>query len=221
MKNFFKKYLWLFEFIGVAIILAVGFFAFFKKEVFLYIAGFALIIMGLLRVIPLVKTTKDNVLKIIYSAEIFLNVLAGILLILEGGKGDDYKPDLMRYLVGGVLYLRGAIYYYATVLRKEATDYLEFFVHLALLTLGVIIFVTKFFTVDNLAWVVLILAILAALFIGYSGYRNYRNYRYERLATEETKKIKHAPAEEGYVDPEPLKDDVIIPEEEEREELNV
>ena len=34
MKNFFKKYLWLFEFIGVAIILAVGFFAFFKKEVF-------------------------------------------------------------------------------------------------------------------------------------------------------------------------------------------
>ena len=59
------------------------------------------------------------------------------------GKGDDYKPDLMRYLVGGVL-IRGAIYYYATVLRKEATDYLEFFVHLALLTLGVIIFVTKF-----------------------------------------------------------------------------
>ena len=218
MKNFLKN-TYGFEFIGVAIILAVGFFAFFKKEVFLYIAGFALIIMGLLRVIPLVKTTKDNVLKIIYSAEIFLNVLAGILLILEGGKGDDYKPDLMRYLVGGVLYLRGAIYYYATVLRKEATDYLEFFVHLALLTLGVIIFVTKFFTVDNLAWVVLILAILAALFIGYSGYRNYRNYRYG-LATE-AKKIKHAPAEEGYVDPEPLKDDVIIPEEEEREELNV
>lgn len=221
MKNFFKKYLWLFEFIGVAIILAVGIFAFVKQEVFLYIAGFSLIVLGLMRVVPLVKTTKDNLLKIIYTVEIVFNVIAGILLVVEGGK-DDYSENLMRYLLGAVFYLRGAIYFYAAVLRKESTDYLQFFTHLILLTLGVVVFVTKFFTVTNLAWVVLVLAILSAFFIGYSGYRNYRNFRYERLAREETKKIiKEEKPEKVYEDPKPVKDDVIIPEEEEREELNV
>ena len=223
MKAFIKKYQWLFEFIGVAIILAVGIFAFVKQEVFLYIAGFALIIMGLLRIIPLLKTTKDMVLKIIYAVEILLNVVTGVLLVLEGGK-DDYSENLMRYLVGAVLYLRGAIYFFATVIRKEATDHLQFIVHLAFITLGVVILATDYFTVKNLAFVVLILAIIAAFFIGYSGFRNYKNYRYERLAREETKKIIQKPAEkeeEGYVDPAPVKEDIIIPEEEEKEELNV
>ncbi|MDD4000099.1 MAG: hypothetical protein PHX62_04300 [Bacilli bacterium] len=222
MKSFFKKYLWLFEFIGVAIILAVGVFAFVKQEVFLYITGFALIIFGLLRVIPLIKTTKDLVLKIVYTVEIVFNIVAGVLLIVEGGKGDEYNENLMRYLVGAVFYVRGAIYFYSTVIRKEATDYLKFFVHLLLITLGVIIFVTSFFTVKNMAWVVLVLAILSAIFIGFSGYKNYKNYRYEGLAREETKKIvEEKEEEEGYVDPLPSKDDVIIPEEEKQEEINL
>lgn len=220
MKNIFKKYLWLFEFIGVAIILAVGIFAFVKQEVFLYIAGFALIVMGFLRVIPLVKTTKDLVLKIIFTVEIVFNIVAGILLVLEGGK-ENYNEDLMRYLVGAVFYLRGAIYFYGSVLRKEETDYIEFFTHLILITLGIVVITTSFFTVKNLAWVVLIMAIFSALFIGYSGYRNYKNYRYERLTREETKRIsKPKKVEEKIEDPKPVKSE-IIPEKEERDELNV
>jgi signal transduction histidine kinase len=221
MKNFFKKYLWLFEFFGVAIILAVGIFAFVKEEVFLYIAGFALIVFGLFRIYPLVKTTKDQVLKIIFTIEIAFNIIAGIFLVLEGGK-ENYNQNLMRYLVGSVLYIRGAIYFFATVIRKEATDYAQFITHLIFITLGLIIMATKFFTIDNLAWVVLIIAIISALFIGASGYRNYKNFRYEGLAREETKKIKKPKVEKNVIeDPKPAKDNVIIPEEEKREELNL
>jgi len=221
MKQFFKKYLWLFEFLGVAIILAVGIFAFVKQEIFLYIAGLALIIFGLLRVIPLVKTTKDKLLKIIYSVEIAFNVIAGVLLIVEAGK-DDYSENLMRYLVGAVFYLRGVIYFFSTVIRKESTDYPKFVTHIVLITLGAIVIVTNFFKADKLAWIVLIIAIISAIFIAISGVKNYKNYRYEMLAKDETKKIKKQleKEEEIFEDPLPAKEDIIIPEEEKHDELN-
>jgi uncharacterized membrane protein HdeD (DUF308 family) len=221
MKQFFKKYLWLFEFLGVAIILAVGIFAFVKEGVFLYISGLALIIFGLLRIIPLVKTTKDNLLKIIYSVEVAFNVIAGVLLIVEGGK-DDYSESLMRYLVGAVFYLRGVLYFFGTVIRKEPTDYPKFVTHIVLITLGPIIIVTNLFTAEKPARVVLIIAVISAIFIALSGVKNYKNYRYEMLAKEETKRIKKQEpvAEDKIEDPQPAKEEIIIPEEEKQDELN-
>ncbi|HHW99793.1 MAG TPA: hypothetical protein GX740_00620, partial [Acholeplasmataceae bacterium] len=127
MKSFFKKYLFVFEFIAVAILLAVGIYLVVDPQVFLYIIGLALIIFGLYRVIPLVKTTKDNMMKLILTGEVIINVIAGVLLVLEGAK-DDYNKDLLRWVVGAVFYLRGFLYFFGTVIRKESTDYTRFFV---------------------------------------------------------------------------------------------
>jgi len=225
MKQFFKKYLWLFEFLGVAVILAVGIFAFVKEEIFLFIVGFALIIFGLFRVIPLIKTTKDKLLRIIYPIEIAFNVIAGVLLIVEGTK-DQYDENLMRYLVGSVFYVRGLIYFYASVIRKESTDYTKFVTHVILFTLGPVVILATFFTAKTLSWLVLVIAIISAIFITWSGVKNYKNYRYEYLTKDETKRIKpevveEAEDEEVIEDPLPVKDDIIIPEEESKDELNV
>lgn len=224
MKNFFKKYLFVFEFLGVAIILAVGIFAVAKPSIFLYIVGLALIIFGAFRVIPLVKTTKDKWMKLIYTVEIVINIVAGVLLVLEGGK-DPYNENLMRYLVGGVLYLRGFLYFFATVIRGESTDHVKFFTHIAVITLGPIIIINNIFNEKVLSWIVLVMAILSAIFISISGIKNYKNYRYEQLAKDETrksiKKQKEKEVEEDVVpmeDPLPTKDPVIIPEEEKRDE---
>src|SRR5690554_5757900 len=113
MKNFFKKYLFVFEFIAIAILLAVGIYLVVVPEVFLYIVGIALIIFGLYRVIPLVKTTEDKLMKFIYIAEVLLNIAAGVLLVLEGTK-DEPNRDLLRYVIGSVLYLRGFLYFFST-----------------------------------------------------------------------------------------------------------
>lgn len=225
MKQFFKKYLWLFEFLGVAVILAVGIFAFVKEEIFLFIVGFALIIFGLFRVIPLIKTTKDKLLRIIYPIEIAFNVIAGVLLIVEGTK-DQYDENLMRYLVGSVFYVRGLIYFFASVIRKESTDYTKFVTHVILFTLGPVVILATFFTAKTLSWLVLVIAIISAIFITWSGVKNYKNYRYEYLTKDETKRIKpevveEAEGEEVIEDPLPVKDDIIIPEEESKDELNV
>lgn len=219
MKNLFKKYLWLFEFIGVALILTLGIIAYLNQSIFLYVVGFALVILGVFRIVPLLKTTKDNLLKIIYLVEIVLNIGAGIWLVIEGGK-DPYDENLMRYLVGGVLYLRGLIYFFATVIRKEETDYIKFFTHIAFITLGPIIIINNIFNQKVLAIIVLVMVILASIFISLSGIKNYKNYRYEQLAKEETRSIKIKEVEEEKIeDPKPVKPAVVVPEEEKRDEI--
>lgn len=222
MKGLFKKYLWIFEFLGAAVLLAMGIYGKVRVEIFLYIVGIALIIFGLFRIIPLLKTTKDKQLKIIYTVEILLGIIAGVILIIEGGKGSEYNQNLMRYLVGGVFYLRGGIYFYATVLRKEATDYIKFITHLIIITLGVVIITLDFFTPETLSWIVLIMAILSAIFISFSGFNHYKNFRYEQATKDEVKNITidttekvydapSKPVKDDYVDPDPIKDEVEEP----------
>lgn len=227
MKSFFKKYLFVFEFIAVAILLAVGIYAKFNEEIFLYIVGIALIVFCLLRVIPLVKTTKDKWMKLIYIGEIILNIVAGVILITSAGKEED-TGNLMGYIVGAILYLRGFLYFFSTVIRKESTDYVKFFTHIGIFTLGVIILFRKdLFNESIMAWIVLALCILSSVFISISGFGHYKTYRYEQLAKDETKKAieKHKKSElEEKIplnDPLPKKDPVIIPEKEEREEARL
>jgi signal transduction histidine kinase len=226
MKSFFKKYLFVFEFIAVAILLAVGIYLVVDPQVFLYIVGLALIIFGLYRVIPLVKTTKDNMMKLILTGEVIINVIAGVLLVLEGAK-DDYNKDLLRWVVGAVFYLRGFLYFFGTVIRKESTDYTRFFVHIGIFTLGTGILFNNFLDETVMAWIVLVLCILASIFISISGIGHYKNYRYEQLAKDETKKAlekqKEKELEEKIPlkDPKPTSDDVIIPEEEQNDEVRV
>lgn len=223
MKNFLKKYLFIFEFIGAAILLVVGLVGVFQQSFFLYLAGAALIIFGFFRVIPLVKTTKDNLMKFIYIFEILLNLAAGVLLILEGSKGDDANLDLLKYFIGAVLYLRGFLYFFATVMRKESTDYVKFFTHIAIFTLAVAVLIGDFLSVGVLAWIFLVVAVVSGGFIGFSGYGHYRKYRYEQAAKDETGKYKdkekglELPAEEE----DSVEKEIIIPEEEKQDELHV
>ncbi len=78
-----------------------------------------------------------------------------------------------------------------------------------------------------MAWIVLVLCILASIFISISGIGHYKNYRYEQLAKDETKKAlekqKEKELEEKIPlkDPKPTSDDVIIPEEEQKDEVRV
>lgn len=226
MKSFFKKYLFVFEFIAVAILLAVGIYLVVDPQVFLYIVGLALIIFGLYRVIPLVKTTKDKVMKLILVCEVLLNVVAGVVLFYEGTKdSSNYNEDLLRWIIGAVFYLRGFLYFFGTVIRKESTDYTRFFVHIGVFTLGTGILFNNFLSPKIMSYIVLVLCILASIFISISGIGHYKNYRFEQLAKDETRKAfekqKEKELEEKIplIDPLPTKEDLILPEKEEKDEI--
>lgn len=190
MKNVFKKYLWLWEFIGAALIIGAGIVAVFVESIVLMVVGCAFIIMGIFRVVPLFKTTFDKILKWIYVFEIVLNIgIGGLLIYLAIQEGDADLQALFGYLIGSVLYLRGALFFFATTVRKEDSDKPKFIAHLIFITIGAVVIGRGGFTPRELGWVILGIAILAAVFIAFSGFSNYRNYRGEIASKEVTKKV--------------------------------
>lgn len=225
MKNFFKKYLFVFEFIAVAILITVGIVLKINEHIFMYIVGIALVIFGAFRIIPLIKTTEDKLLKWIYAGEILISVAAGVLLFLEGNKGENYNKGLLRWFIGAILYIRGFVYVFSTAIRKESTDYIKFFVHMAVFTLGTGILFNNFLSPSIMAWIVLALCILSSIFISISGIGHYKNYRYEQLAKDKTKKAiekqkeKEKELEEKVplVDPLPVKEPIVEPVKEKEE----
>lgn len=222
MKTF-KKYLWLWEFIGVALILGVGIVSKFVPGVLLAMVGCSFIILGLLRIIPLVRTTKDKLLKWIYAIEIVVMVIIGIILIYLVTQ-DKKLDNVFGYLIGGVLWARGFIYFFATTVRKEDSDKTKFFAHMIFITLGAMIVARGGFKEETLGWVVFVISLLTAFFIGYSGYNNYRNYRNETAAREITKRIKKEkatnPTSEEIITPTNNKTIVDVPKDEKENEIN-
>ncbi|MDD3107011.1 MAG: hypothetical protein PHP65_04340 [Bacilli bacterium] len=224
MKEFFKKYLFVFEWVGAAILIGVGIFTVVQSSILYVFVGLILLVFGLLRFVPLLKTTPDKVLRIIYAVEILLNVGAGVFLVIEGGKSDSSLSNWFGYIVGGALVLRGFVHLFATSLRDEPNDYIKFFSHIGLFVIGILIISKGGFDSKTLAYIILVLAVLSAIFIGFSGYKHYRNNRYELRAKEDTKKVVKKDtqvADEVIDDPESVKSDVVIPEEEKKEEATL
>ncbi|HKM29875.1 MAG TPA: hypothetical protein VJZ51_03890 [Bacilli bacterium] len=189
MKKFFGKYVWAFEFAGAAILLAFGIVMKTIPISLLYIVGTIFIIMGVFRIIPLVKTTKDKLSKWLFIIEIVLNIAAGGYLIYVGTKGSASLGTVFGYMIGIVFYLRALIYFFTTIVRKEATDNIMFITHVVLITVGSMIIGSGGFNINVLSWFLLVLAILSALLIAFRGYGDYRNYRFQLSISEATKRI--------------------------------
>lgn len=193
MKEVFKKYLWLWEFIGAAIILGVGLLCKFVPSVLYFIVGLVFVFMGLFRIIPLVKTTEDKLLKWFYAGELVIEVIAGgVLIFLAIKKGDDIDSSkaIFGYIIGGILYLHGFIYFMGAALRKDTTTILPFLANVILFTVGTWIIARGGFTANALGWVILAFAILSAGAIVVSGIKNYSSYRHEIAAKRITSKVK-------------------------------
>ncbi len=189
MKKFFSKYVWVFEFTGAAILIAFGIIMKIIPISLLYIVGIIFIVMGLFRVVPLIKTTKDKLAKWMFVSEIILNIAAGGYLIYLGTQGEDDLGKIFGYIIGIVLYLRALIYFFTAIIRKETTDNIMFITHVIFITFGSMIIGNGGFNLKALSWFLLVLAILSALLIAFRGYGDYRNYRFQLSINETTKKI--------------------------------
>ncbi|MFA6889682.1 MAG: hypothetical protein WCQ80_01515 [Bacilli bacterium] len=222
MKKVFKKYLWLWEFIGVALILGIGLLVYFKNDILFVIVGLIFAVLGLLRIIPLVKTTQDKLLKWLYSFEVLINIGSGIALIVLGLDTENSVnlKLLFGYLIGGILYFRGVVYFISTVLRHEGTDRTKFISNLVLLTVGALIIGRGGFAVEQLAIVILAIAFLTAIFVAYGGVKNYQNYRNEFAASEMTKKIKKEKGVEAPTSEEIIQDRPVEDPKQKKDELN-
>lgn len=193
MSKTIKKYIWLFEWIAASIILAVGFVIGFVDGVVLIATGISLVLIALLRSIPLIKTLKDKLMKWINFGEILINIIVGIVMIvlaINSWKEDSeiVLGNVYGYLLGGVLFLRGVVYFIGTSFRDEHTDITKFIANLLFLSVGVW-FISRPTDEKTLGYFVLGIACLCALFIIFDGIKNYNNYRHEYCAESVTKQI--------------------------------
>ena len=211
MKKKLAKYAWLFEMIGCALLIGLGIIMKFIPSVLLVLVGLIFFVLGLFRIVPLLKTTDDKLLKILYAAELFIDMGAGIALFIIGIKNKSDSIDNLKkvfgYIIAGILYLRGLVYLFAVSFKKENAKIWMFFLHIGLITLATVIIARGGFTLTTLGWVLLALSILSAIFVGVDSIKKYSNFRNEEYARKKTQDIK---AKEEKKEDAPTADEIQI-----------
>ncbi len=203
MKQMLKKYIWLWEMIGAGLILALSIVIAFNKMIVPLVVGILFVVLGLLRISPLVKTTDDKILKALYPIDLAVEIIVGALLIvyafMESNSFTIFIEENGHYFIGGVLYLRGFVHFFSTNIRSEEYPPVYFIVNIVCLTLGVIM-IMKEINIEEIRWFVFALGVLCFLFVGYSGYKGYKNYRGQYAIIRETKKVKKTKELECNID---------------------
>ena len=204
MENL-KKYKWLYLWIAAAGLIAFGLLVLLWKEfgqsVVIFISGLLLIAFVLIRFIPLIKTTRNKWAITINAIEMFIDLVVGVLLIVFTIKEDTSATDFNKvypFILGGVLYLRGLVYLLELSFFEGKKEAVKFIVHLAILTVGVVIMARyDSFTTESFRWIFGLAFCLSGGIAGIDGGNNYRKYR-EKYSSE--KKEKKKEVEDNVVD---------------------
>lgn len=208
MKKIFD-YGWLIKWILAAILMAGGILAkLYELEVVYATTGIAIVLFSILRIYPLMKTLKKEVLRTINLFEIFLDVVVGALMIFvvfSGRSNDAFWKGLYGYLIAFFFYVRGFIYFISMYFFQEKSEAMKFWFHLIALSLGSALLVLAIFGQDILSflgWIVLFISVAGGVYLGYDGYGGYRIYR-QNSKTLQEQKAKKAPVEKELPKPQP------------------
>lgn len=183
-ENALKKYRWLYLWIASAALLTFAVILFlsstFRESFVFYVTGAILVIFVIIRFIPLVKTSRENMALALNVIEMLVDMIVGILMIILTAKLQDKKllDTLYPFLIGGVIYARALVYFVEISFLKTKPEKLKFFVHIALLTVGSVI-MARFdnFNPNSLGFVIGVFFALSGIFTLTDGIINYNNYR--------------------------------------------
>lgn len=204
MKKLFKNYGWLLKIISAifVIVLAIVFITNSEssKLIIFTVAGI-IILLGIIRIIPLLKTLNHPVLRVVNAFEIFVDLGVGVALIILSRKSDFAASPWFGYLSGAVLYLRAVIHLFSIVTYQIKSEKIMFWFSIITMTAGVYI-ASQGFSAKDIVWFLFALALLCALYLSGDGYFHYRRYRLEMgKVSLKTKKAKE-PKKEIIVDKE-------------------
>lgn len=221
-------YGWLLKFILAAILLGVGIYMAFADQVVYAITGVTIIVFSLLRVYPLIKTLKKEILRTINLIEIVLDFLIGIALLLiaiykaDELDGTNAWSTIFRFSLVFFFYARGLVYFHSVVFFGEKTEIPKFWVHIIAISLGAILIVSPDFSYSTVGIIFLIIALIGAIYLGFDGFNGYKKYREYSLSLNEGKPKEKQKAKKKSLDlPEKDKKPVIEePEDEPRPYVN-
>lgn len=123
--------------------------------------------------------------KILNIIEIIVDAVCGIFLLACGiyyqnnsdnsSKFVDFLQKYYRLFVGTVIYLRGALHFFATAFFKHKSTISNYFVNLIFVTLGTFC-VAYEFTLKQFVIVLIVVAALSCLYLAFDGIKGAINY---------------------------------------------
>ncbi|AIO19296.1 hypothetical protein KQ51_01420 [Candidatus Izimaplasma bacterium HR1] len=180
-----KQYGWLLQLIGAALLIGLALFLEFGngEGIVVPFIGAIIIISAGVRLVPFVKTQKNDLVKTINIIEITIDVAIGLALILVTLLADNGLGNLFGYLIGVYLMLRGAVHFFGVSEFKENSDLPLYIFHVAALIVGSYVFFSGDFSPAILIHIILFFSIVAGGYLTYTGYKGYRSYRYQKTLT--------------------------------------
>ena len=232
MKNPVKTYQFWFKIISAALLISLGIWLLVDQQsakfIVLMFTGILAAVFAVIRVIPLIRTLKNPNAKWICFAEIIVHLLLSVYLIFAAMnlRGDpdssfaQFNDKNYRFFVAFLLYSRAVVYFICTVLYKEETDQIKFWVHIIFITLSSFICAVDNITSMQIAITIAVIAFICSLFLIGDGGMGYWRYR-KSIEKERTSSKEEQPQkEEGVQLPNP---EVVIPmiDEEEKDQNQI
>ncbi len=203
MKNPIKRYYFWLKILAAALLLALGMWIIFDSalgdRLVLAFTSLVIVIFAVIRVIPLLKTLKSGKSKSISMLEILVNLAIGVLMFYgavvsaKDGKENEISTFAVKYynfLVGGILYLRGLVYFMVSILYKEESDKTKFWGHVVILTLGVICVGLNKNLASQMSLAIAIIALICGAALVVEGGFSYGKYRKYVQQTREVNEVK-------------------------------
>lgn len=212
-----KKYKWLYLWIAAVALLVFGLTVIlnseFGKSVIFYVTGGMLIGFVIIRFVPLIKTSRNNWAIAINAIEMFVDLVIGVLMIFLTAKVEDkeFLYKFYPFLVGGVIYIRGSVYFVEVAFFNTKVETSKFFVSLALITAGAVI-MGRYdnFNVNSIRWILGIAFTICGIVAVGDGYINYNNYR--KIYVLPKKEIEKAKKAEQNIEVPAIDNEIIIDE---------
>jgi len=182
------NYGWVIKWLLAALLLAAGITMLFNSGVIVYATtGLAVVIFSALRVVPLMKTLKKEVLRTVNLIEIIFDFIIGGLMVFvafSGKSTDTFWIAMYGYMLAFFLLSRSIIYLVSLYYFGEKTEATKFWTHLILFALGPVVLTltvlknsTGIEIINLLIWVLFVFAIGGAVYLGFDGYGGYKIYR--------------------------------------------
>ena len=206
-----KQYGWVLQIVGAALLIGLSLFLEFGdgEGIVVPFIGALIIISACVRLVPFVKSQKNDLVKTMNIIEITIDVAIGLaLIIVEIWTTLDFGA-LFGYLIGVYLMLRGAVHFFGVSEYKEESDIPLYLFHVSALIVGSYVFFSGNFTAAILIHIILFFSVVSGGYLIYTGYKGYRSYRYQKTLT-----MPDQPADETTVEKRVPKTDQVVPEKE-------
>jgi uncharacterized membrane protein HdeD (DUF308 family) len=177
-----KQYAWMLQIIGAALLLGLALFLEFGdgEGIVVPFIGAVIILSAGIRLVPYVKTQKNDLVKTVNIIEITIDIGIGLALILIELFTSVDLGNTFGYLIGIYLILRGSVHFMGVSLQQEKSDVPIYLFHIAALVVGSYVFFSGNFSAAILIHMILFFSVVAGGYLSFTSYKGYKAYRYQK-----------------------------------------